>query len=224
MHRRFRTCLLATFFVIVCGATVWRLARFQQKTTQNATRVSETKLSANAATKPPAARPQLDPIRLLSQPGLLNSSVPNSQNSSNSQPSRFAHRLSNTKQSVSQLARKDKAILLENALFDTESALPTIPAELHAEGDPGTYIVQAKGPLTDSFRSLLQQAGATIISYVPNNAYLVRASASAAQSLAAAAQVVLPYEPYYKLNPSLLELVMTQKPLPDDSALNVSLF
>src|SRR5262249_24613179 len=105
-----------------------------------------------------------------------------------------------------------------------ESAMPTIPAELHAEGDPGTYIVQAKGPLTDSFRSLLQQAGATIISYVPNNAYLVRASASAAQSLAAAAQVVLPYEPYYKLNPSLLELVMTQKPLPDDSALNVSLF
>jgi subtilisin-like proprotein convertase family protein len=217
---------LATFFVIVCGATVWRLVRFHQKSAPIATHVSETKLSANNATKPSVARPQLDPIRLLSQPGLLNSptSIPNSQTLSNSPPARFAHRLNNTKQSVGQLARKDKAILLENALFDTESALPTIPAELQAEGDPGTYIVQAKGPLTDSFRSLLQQAGATIISYVPNNAYLVRASASAAQSLAAAAQVVLPYEPYYKLNPSLLDLVMTQKPLPDDSVLNVSLF
>jgi subtilisin family serine protease/subtilisin-like proprotein convertase family protein len=132
--------------------------------------------------------------------------------------------LSNTKESVTQLARRDKAILLENALFDTASALPAIPAELRSEGDPGTYIVQSKGPLDNSFRGLLQRAGATIISYVPNNAYLVRASASAVQNLAAEAQVVLPYEPYYKLKPSLLDLVMTQKLLPDNSALNVSLF
>jgi subtilisin-like proprotein convertase family protein len=167
------------------------------------------------------------PIRLLSQLGLLNSqsTVTNSQSAASSNtPPRFAHRLSNTKESVSQLARRDHAILLENALLDTESALPGIPAELQATDDPGTYIVQAKGPLTDSFRNLLQQAGATIISYVPNNAYLVRASGSALQNLAAVAQAVLPYEPYYKLKPSLLDLALTQKPLPDDSTLNISLF
>ncbi len=170
---------------------------------------------------------QSPPIRLLSQPGLLNAKTPTASaqpvTTTNSE-TRFAHRLSNTKQTVGQLARKDKAILLANALFDTESAIPAIPAELQAQGDPGTYIVQAKGPIDDGFRRLLQQAGATIISYVPNNAYLVRASASAVQSLAAAAQIVLPYEPYYKLTPSLLDAVLTQKPLPDNSMLNVSLF
>jgi subtilisin-like proprotein convertase family protein len=226
MHRRFRTCLLATLFVIVCGATVWRLTHFQHKITQSASPVTEAKRAPINVTKPSPARPQFEPIRLLSQPGLLNSqtSTANSQTSSNSPSPRFAHRLSNTKQSVTQLARRDKAILLENALFDTESALPTIPAQLQAEGDPGTYIVQAKGPVTDSFRSALQRAGATIVSYIPNNAYLVRASASAVQGLASIAQVVLPYEPYYKLKPSLLDLAITQKPLPDDSTLNVSLF
>jgi subtilisin-like proprotein convertase family protein len=201
------------------------LTRFEHRISQTASQLAETKQLLRNAKKSPAARPQTPPVQLLSQPGLLNSpaTIPNSQSLSNP-PSRFAHRLTNTKQSVTRLARRDNAILLENALFDTEAALPTIPSELQASGDPGTYIVQAKGPVTDSFRRLLQQAGATIISYVPNNAYLVRASASAAQSLAAAAQAVLPYEPYYKLKPSLLDLAVTQKPLPDDSALNVSLF
>jgi subtilisin-like proprotein convertase family protein len=214
-----------TLFVIVCGATVWRLTRFQHSTSQTVSPVAEAKRLPTHAVKLAHVSPHLEPIRLVSQPGLLNSqaSVPNSLSASNA-PTRFAHRLSNTKQSVTQLARRDKAILLENALFDTESALPAIPAQLQADGDPGTYIVQAKEPLNDSFRAQLKRAGATIISYVPNNAYLVRASASAAQSLAAAAQVVLPYEPYYKLKPSLLDLVLTEKPLPDDSSLNVSLF
>ena len=37
-------------------------------------------------------------------------------------------------------------------------------------------------------------------------------------------QAVLPYEPYYKLKPSLLNLAVAQKPLPANSALNVLLF
>ena len=35
---------------------------------------------------------------------------------------------------------------------------------------------------------------------------------------------MLPYEPYYKLKPSLLKLAVAQEPLPDDSALNLLLF
>jgi hypothetical protein len=44
-------------------------------------------------------------------------------------------------------------------------------------------------------------------SYVPNNAYLVRAS-SALRSLGALpeTQAVLPWEPYFKLDPALLAL------------------
>ena len=139
---------------------------------------------------------------------------------------RFALRLSNTTTPLRQLQRSDQAILLENALLDTTRPAPAIPDHLRAQGDPGSYLVQARGPIDNAFRSLLQAAGATIVSYIPNNAYLVRASAAVAQQLSAdpQTQAVLPYEPYYKLKPSLLRLAVAQEPLPDDSALNVLVF
>ena len=61
---------------------------------------------------------------------------------------------------------------------------PSIPDHLRAQGDPGSYLVQARGPIDDAFRSLLKAAGATIVSYIPNNAYLVRASAAVARAVA----------------------------------------
>ena len=90
------------------------------------------------------------------------------------------YRLSNTTKTVNELARSDKAILLQNALIDTSHPWNfPIPDSLRAKGDPGTYIVQARGPIDDAFRAALKAAGADIVSYIPNNAYLVRASAAA---------------------------------------------
>src|ERR1043166_1140377 len=223
MRSRLQTWLLVAIFVSITGVYIWKIAHVQHKNADPTSLPAEPQRQAVNSAKVAVPKPQISPIRLLSQPGLLNSPLSTPTTSSNA-PSRFAHRLTNTKQSVTQLARRDKAILLENALLDTEAPLPTIPGKLQSSVDPGAYIVQAKGPLDAAFRSLLQQAGATIISYVPNNAYLVRASASAVQNLAAVAQSVLPYEPYYKLKPALLDLALTENPLPDDSALNISLF
>src|SRR6185503_2448748 len=87
------------------------------------------------------------------------------------------------------------------------------PDHLRAQGDPGSYIVQARGALSDAFRAQLTASGAEIISYVPNNAYLVRATAGAAGVMRASplTQAVLPYEPYYKLDSSLLRLAVTRE-------------
>ena len=139
---------------------------------------------------------------------------------------RFANRLANTGESLDQLESDSHAILLENALIDTRSPLPVIPHNLQAQRDPGTYIVQSRGPLDDAFRALLAQAGATIISYIPNNAYLVRASASEAGQLLGnpRTQAVLPYEPYYKLKSPLLDWAVKAQSLPDGAELNVLLF
>jgi autotransporter-associated beta strand protein len=138
---------------------------------------------------------------------------------------RFPYRLSNTSKSAGQLLRDDHAILLENALVDTAQPLALgIPPHLRAEGDPGTYIVQARGPLDDAFRARLRTAGASIVAYIPNNAYLVRASAAVARSLAGDAQAVLPYEPYYKLKGALLKTAVKQWPLPEEAGLNLVLF
>ena len=122
--------------------------------------------------------------------------------------------------------RNDRALLLENALLDTAQPAPAIPAHLRAQGDPGSYLVQARGQIDDAFRSMLKTAGATVVSYIPNNAYLVRASAAMAGQLQAdpRTQAVLPYEPYYKLKPSLLRLAVRQQSLPEGSVLNLLLF
>src|ERR1035438_422908 len=168
------------------------------------------------------------PLPLLSQAGALNSppvTEPDTQPATRN-TNRFALRLKNTTTPMAQLQRDEHALLLENALLDTARAMPSIPDHLRAQGDPGSYLVQSRGPINDAFRSLLQAAGATVVSYIPNNAYLVRASASVAQQLKAApqTQAVLPYEPYYKLKPSLLKLAVAQDPLPDNAVLNVLLF
>jgi subtilisin-like proprotein convertase family protein len=169
------------------------------------------------------------PFPLLSQPGALNS--PSATGSLTNHASRItnhlAFRLSNTSTPLGQLVHTPTAILLENALLDTAQPVAlSIPDHLRAHGDPGAYVVQSRAPLDDAFRARLSAAGAGIVAYIPNQAYLVRASQAVAQQLQAdpQTQAVLPYEPYFKLKPPLLALAVGQKPLPDDSTLNVLLF
>ena len=138
---------------------------------------------------------------------------------------KFAWRLKNTSKSISELVHDPRAILLENAFIETGSKINlSIPKNLQSQGDPGAYVVQSRGPVTATFRSVLAAAGATIVSYIPNNAYLVRASQGVAYALMASplVQAVVPYEPYYKVQASLLS--MSQQSLPQDVQLNLGLF
>ena len=140
---------------------------------------------------------------------------------------RDAFRLSNTTKTIGELERTPHALLLQNALIATDGKMDLkIPASLRAQGDPGAYIVQARGVIDARFRALLAAAGAQVVSYIPNNAYLVRVSAAGAGGLTgnALVQAVLPFEPYYKLQPSLLGLAVNQQPLPAGTALNLGLF
>src|SRR5664279_2193447 len=139
----------------------------------------------------------------------------------------FAWRLSNTPRNIGQLMKDPHAILLANALIDIGRPLNfSIPKNLQSLGDPGAYIVQAHRPVDTAFRAALAAAGAQIISYIPNNAYLVRISAGGAAGLAGQppVQSVLPYEPYYKISSALLGAAVQQKDLPDNSALTLGLF
>ncbi len=136
-------------------------------------------------------------------------------------------RLTNTAAPISQLVRRPSALLLENALLDTAQplALP-IPDHLRASGDPGAYVVQSRAPLSDAFRARLRAAGAAIVAYIPNQAYLVSASQAVAQRLRTDPQVqaVVPYEPYFKLKAPLLALAIEQQALPETQALNLTIF
>jgi subtilisin-like proprotein convertase family protein len=127
----------------------------------------------------------------------------------------FAFRLTNTTETLAKLLRNDRAILLRNALIDTTRELPEIPAHLRAEGEHGSYIVQAR-PITQPFRDWLIASGAEIISYIPNNSFLVRASSQLAETIRANpdTHAVLTYEPYYKLDSHLLAVAVRQEPSP----------
>jgi subtilisin-like proprotein convertase family protein len=125
----------------------------------------------------------------------------------------FRFRLANTAKTIGELTGDPHAILLANALIDTGAKLDlAIPKNLRAQAEPGAYIIQANGPIDNAFRALLAAAGAQIVSYIPNNAYLVMISASGAYSIASEGFSVIPYEPYYKLSPSLLAAVANNQP------------
>src|ERR1044071_3721697 len=54
---------------------------------------------------------------------------------------KFKYRLTNTPKPIGDLVHNEKAILLENAFFDTTASFDklTIPPSLAADGDPGAY-------------------------------------------------------------------------------------
>lgn len=125
--------------------------------------------------------------------------------------SSFAFRLRNTEAAVEELILNDRAILLRNALIDTTSTDPLqIPESLRTTRPAEAFIVQANGPITREFHERLVQSGAEVLSYVPNNALLVRASAEVSERLAAdpGTHAIMGLEPYFKLSPSLIEQVL----------------
>lgn len=140
---------------------------------------------------------------------------------------RLPFRLRNSQKKEAELFRSETAVLLRNALVETmEPVNLNIPAHLRAQGDPGSYLVQARGTIDQNFRDVLRGAGAEVVSYVPNNTYLVRASAAVAQQVRVSPRVqsVLPFEPYYKLDMTLLPLAVRREAMPADRWLNLVLF
>ena len=142
---------------------------------------------------------------------------------------RSSLRLSNTPRPANELLRDDRVVLLQNAVIDVRRPLDlsAIPAGLRAPPNNGTWIVVARDALDDRFRSLLSGVGAQAVSYLPNNAELVRASDGQAAQLRASPLVesVLAYQPYYKLtDPGLLALAVAGQDLPGDVGLRLGLF
>ena len=77
--------------------------------------------------------------------------------------------------------RAPDRILLRVAQFDVREPPPAASAELSLSPEQldavRYWIVQVRGPLTDAVRARLEAHGADILSYIPNNAFLVRLDA-----------------------------------------------
>ena len=191
---------------VLAGALLWKADRVQQ------------------------AKREAGAVGLDAVPATLSLPVPavKTPQAKNGTTNRFPFRLSNSPEKPAALFNKTSAILLENAFIDSAvgTALDIAPA---LRGNPQvnrSFIVQARGATDKTFRDAIASAGGRVISYIPNNAYLVRADAGAEARLSgnSRVQAVVPFEPYYKIQPKLMAAAMGQGSLPANSALSVTLF
>jgi hypothetical protein len=99
-------------------------------------------------------------------------------------------------------------IQLKRGQIDTTGPDPYVPAQLRDQpaASHSLHLVQLFGPPTPDAMAALKKTGARIITYVPNNAYLVRATPDEVRALGRLSDIVQwngPYHPAYKLDPRL---------------------
>lgn len=213
MRLKTRTWFIISVLCFLGAAYMWRLGD------QHASRQRPSETGAAGQSNP--AGDASDP----KTPGTV--SATNASQSAAALSNRYPYRLSNTAKSLDQLMQSETALMLQNALFDTAEPLNiSIPPHLRMEGEAASYVVQAKGTITETFRKQLKEAGAEIVAYVPHNAYLVQMHAAVAGQLrnSAGVQAVMAWEPYFKLEPKFLEKAVKQEPMAAGSLVNVLVF
>src|ERR1051325_11081295 len=132
MRRRTGLWIILGILLLIGAGVVWRAGQFK---VANAERREREKLQTSnfklRASKPGSGRPEAR----VGQPelgGLLNRPLPETPKPPD-QKERFKNRLSNTKATVGELAEKDNAILLANALLDTDLPISlSIPTHLQS--------------------------------------------------------------------------------------------
>jgi len=136
-------------------------------------------------------------------------------------------------QQAAALLRDPSRILLRNAEFDVRQGPPAMPREFQSMAldveSTRYWIVQLRGPMTLAGRGRLESSGGEILSYIPNEAYLVRIDPHAAAELRSDSRVswVGPYRPDYKLSPEIGTRTFTdpdRPALPGELLLTLSLF
>jgi len=104
-------------------------------------------------------------------------------------------------------------IRLQYATFDPLKGEPNIPTNLRASSQEGAgyryYIVQLSGPVYESQKAQIQQAGGVIFDYIPDYAFIVRLDEQSRQVVSSLPFVrwVGYYHPIYKLSSPLRTLL-----------------
>lgn len=219
--RRQRFALLA--LVLLCGLLTWQAGERVARNRNRSSVSSELAQSGPAAPSPVRPAPTVPAVPAAQkwvpverwQPGQART-FPDA---------KFTNRFRNTPATLDELVRHDRALNLRNALVDTENGMPLqLPVGLEGGEDPGAYVVQSHGVLRESLRRQLREAGMEIVSYIPNNAYLVRGSRAAMEQAASSPEVaaVLPFAPAFKLEPQLLDQALAELPAPENQQLIVT--
>lgn len=108
------------------------------------------------------------------------------------------------------LALQPRWLSLTYGGFDTRGAAPAMDPELErgslAPGIPAHFIVQLDGPVTEAHKQALRDLGVEVLDYVPNYAFMVRATPEVIASVERLPEVVWTgvHHPGYRIAPDLL--------------------
>jgi hypothetical protein len=113
-------------------------------------------------------------------------------------------------QSAGSLVRDDmNLILLRAVTFDTTEGEPSVPESLDSQPTDQLHLVQMIGPIKREWVEQLERA-VEVVSYIPNNAYLVKADQATMpqiRSLTSSGKPFVqwtgPYKPAYKIAPEI---------------------
>ncbi len=99
-------------------------------------------------------------------------------------------------------------VLLRAGAFDPLAGEPAVPTALRtqlSDAVPGLRIVQFSGPIQDSWYAAMENAGLSVVVYLPDYAYLVWGDGNAVNRLARNAPMRWSgvYQPFYALSPEL---------------------
>lgn len=101
--------------------------------------------------------------------------------------------------------KKAKHLHLRFGTFDPVADTPKVSQELSAPEGGNVWIVQCRGSVDQTARDQLTRAGATLLRYLPDDAYIVRLAPEAVETIRRSSEVrwVGPYHPAYRVEPTL---------------------
>lgn len=120
-------------------------------------------------------------------------------------------------------------IQFRSGSVDTSTPIPPVPANLRQGRTPGQqfWVVQFAGPIKPDWLDELRKDGLEIVSYIPNNAYIVWGDGGAIDALERSVatspvrQFTGAYHTAYRLAP---DLQTTKTPLPENIAVTVQFY
>lgn len=224
MYHKPRIWLVISLLCFLGAAVFWELGNREAARRRVAPKVSPAEPTPAAATNPTSIAP--------AQSMLLSShvgSVAYVRSNQFPEPKDSKHplRLRNSSTSLADLSRRENALLLANALLDLSQPLAlAVPEKLQLKGETKSYVVQSRTKVDDRFRQLLKDAGAEVVSYVPNNALLVRMDSQKTGLLNASPMVsaVVAWQPYFKLAEPLLKNVIQESSVDAEAAVRLLVY
>lgn len=228
-----KTWVIIAILLMVLGVYCWNLGNRVQKDKQREAEAVSSAMTGKGNVKIPRLNGAGQP--LLTQ---LNQTTRHANQASPEVSARYQeplpedplhpHRLRNTAVGVDQLVRLNHVMLLNNALIDTSSRRALeIPSHLQAPIRTRSYLIQTDKPFDEVLPAhLLEQLAANKVSYIPNNAWLVRADPDVMTHLKniSGVRAVVPYAPYFKISESLLPLAVERTELESGTLLSLTVF